>query len=62
MLKKGRDEPNRSAQPHLQGQKGPAASFDHWLDRELRRLREALSAPVQPNLVEVIERHRKITR
>lgn len=64
MLKKGSDELDRAAP--LQMQEMPsgseAGSFDCWLDRELRRIRLALSEPVQPHLLDIIEHHRKITR
>jgi hypothetical protein len=64
MLRKGSDGFGRSAQSQLRGNKAGDGkeSFDRWLDRELRCLRVALSEPVQPNLVDLIQGHKKITR
>ena len=64
MLKRGRDDSDRSALPQKREQKTSihAGAFDHWLDRELRLIRLALSEPVQPDLIALIRDHRKITR
>ena len=64
MLKKGGDDLDRSAPLHMREMTSGSEteSFDYWLDRELRRIRHALSEPVQPHLIDIIEHHRKITR
>jgi hypothetical protein len=64
MLKRGRDDYDRSALPQKREQKTGihAGAFDQWLDRELRLIRCALEQPVQADLVALIEDHRKITR
>lgn len=63
MLKRGRDDCDRSALPQKREQKTGihAGAFDHWLDRELRLIRLALAEPAQPDLIALIEDHRKIT-
>lgn len=64
MLRKGRDGFDRSAQSQVRERKvgDRNVSFDRWLDRELRCLRIALSEPGQPNLIDLIKGHKKITR
>lgn len=63
MQKKGRDDFDRSAQPQARWRKmSHDAPFEYWLDRELWLLRRALSEPVRPDLIEIIRRHKKITR
>jgi hypothetical protein len=64
MLKKGTDGLDHSVPPHMRTVKAgiDAEPFDHWLDRELRLIRLALSEPVRADLIALIERHRKITR
>jgi hypothetical protein len=64
MLKRGRDDCDRSALPQKREQETGvyAGAFDHWLDRELRLIRLALSEPVQSDLIALIQDHRKITR
>ena len=64
MLKRGRDDFDRSALPQKREQETGihAGAFDHWLDRELRLIRLGLEQPVQADLVALIEDHRKITR
>jgi hypothetical protein len=64
MLKKGTDGFYQSIPPAMRTVEAgiDAEPFDHWLDRELRLIRLALSEPVQTDLIALIERHRKITR
>lgn len=64
MLKRVRDDCDRSALPQKRDIKTgiQAGAFDHWLDRELRRIRRVLAEPVQRDLIALIEDHRKITR
>jgi hypothetical protein len=64
MLKRVRDDHDRSALPQKREQKTGiyAGAFDHWLDRELHLIRLALAEPVQPDVVALIQDHRKITR